>query len=723
MNKFKLLLSGVCLLFGLAANAENYLISTPNTTLFVEGVKGKQLNIQYYGSRIESADEVYDSGTALWQPAYPAFGLECTREPAIQVTHADGNMSLDLLFNNVEKSTEGNAQVWKFVLSDPVYPFQVKVCYKAFQDVDVIEAWTEISHSEKKPVTLYKFASTYIPLRDNKNWLSHLHGTWTAEGYLFEEELLPGIKVIKNKDGVRNGQDDNPSFMLSFGQAPSENSGAVLGATLAWSGNYSLKFDTNHSRKTSIIAGINEDASQYVLMPKEVFRTPELAITYSMEGKGGVSRNFHRWARNHKLAHGTQLRDVLLNSWEGVYLNVNQEVMNDMMSDFSKLGGELFVMDDGWFGNKYARKTDSSGLGDWEVDVEKLPQGIGALIASAKNNNIKFGIWIEPEMVNSKSELYEKHPDWIICQNNRTPEMGRGGTQLVLDLSNPKVQDFVFGIVDDLMTKYPQISYIKWDANMNLHNYGSYYLPKDKQSHLYIDYHRGLIKVLQRIQAKYPNLAMQACGGGGGRTNYGVLPYFDEFWASDNTDALQRIYIQWGVSHYYPASAIAAHVSAEKNHQSGRIVPLKYRFDVAMSGRLGMEMQPKDIPDNEKDFARKAFATYKEIRPIVQLGDQYRLISPYERQGVASLMYISEDKKDAVFFAYRIENLRCQLTPPFKMQGLDPNKKYKLEEINYIDKKLNQHEKVISGKYLMEQGVSLNLGDEYSSMIIRLKEI
>ena len=710
------------LLFSISLFADNYLISTPQTTLFIEGQKGKRLHVQYYGTRIDSPDEVYDSGTAMWQDAYPAFGIECTNETAIQVTHADGNMSLDLLFDRMDKTTDQGSETWKFVLYDAAYPFNVTLCYKTFSGLDIIEAWTEITHKEKKPVTLYHYASAYIPFRPGKNWLSHLHGTWTAESGLSEEELLPGMKIIKNKDGARNGQNDNPSLMLSFGKEPDENTGAVLGATLAWSGNYELKFDTDIERRSRLIAGINPDASQYILMPGEVFRTPELAFTYSMEGKGGVSRNFHKWAKEHKLSHGNQQRDILLNSWEGVYLDVNQEVMDQMMTDFSALGGELFVMDDGWFGNKYARKTDSSGLGDWEVDREKLPGGIEALIASAKRNNIKFGIWIEPEMVNSKSELYEKHPDWIICQDNRQPRMTRGGTQMVLDLSNPKVQDFVFGVVDNLLSGYPEIAYIKWDANMAVYNYGSYYLPKDKQSHLYVEYHRGYNKVLERIRAKYPDVVMQACGGGGGRVNYGILPYYDEFWTSDNTDALQRIYIQWGYSHFYPAIAMAAHVSAAKNHTTGRQTPLKFRFDVAMSGRLGMELQPKDMSSEELEFSKKAIAEYKKIRPVVQFGDLYRLISPFDKQGVSSLMYVDTDKKEAVFFAYKTEHFRGQLIPRFKMAGLHPDKKYRLQEVNAENNNFRQQDKVISGKFLMEQGVDLSLDPEYASVVIRLTE-
>ncbi len=718
------LLSFFFLLSVFSLKAEDFLLSTPNTSLLLEANKEKPLHLQYYGSRIESPSEVYNSGTALWQLAYPAFGIETPQEAAVRVTHNDGNVSLVLLFDKLEKTKDTGSETWKFVLKDPVYPFQVNVCYKVYSKVDVIETWTEISHQEKKQVMLYYFPSASIPFRPGKLYLSQLHGAWANETQLSEEELLPGVKVIKSIDGVRNGQTDNPGLMLSVGQEPSENTGAVFGATLVWSGNYEMKIDTDHFRRSRLFAGINPNASQYTLMPNEIFQTPPLAITYSIEGKGGASRNFHRWARNYKLSHGNQLRDILLNSWEGVYLNITQDIMNQMMADIASLGGELFVMDDGWFGDKHARKTTVSGLGDWVVDKTKLPQGIEALVDTARKNNIKFGIWIEPEMVNRNSELYEKHPKWVIGQENRAQRYGRGGNQLVLDLSNPEVQDFIFGIVDNLMTKYPGIAYIKWDSNMSMYNYGSYYLPKDKQAHLEIEYHRGFNKVLERIRNKYPDLILQACGGGGGRMSYGTMQYMDEFWTSDNTDAWQRIFIQWGCSHFYPAIAMGAHVSATRNHGTGRVTPLKFRFDVAMSGRMGMELQPKDMSTEEKEFSRKAISDYKKIRPVVQLGDQYRLISPYDRQqDFASLMYVSEDKKEAVFFAYKLQHCRNQMIPRFKMAGLDADKKYRLEEINPENKPFGLQGKAVTGKFLMEEGLDLSLNKEYASVVVQLTEL
>lgn len=311
-------------------------------------------------------------------------------------------------------------------------------------------------------------------------------------------------------------------------------------------------------------------------------------------------------------------------------------------------------------------------------------------------------------MTNTTSMLYEKHPDWVIKAPKRDAVLGRGGTQLVLDLSNPKVQDFVFGVVDNLLTKYPDIAYIKWDANMPIMNHGSQYLSAAEQSHLYIAYHQGFAKVIDRIRAKYKDVVIQCCASGGGRANWGMLRGFDEFWVSDNTDAMQRIYMQYGTSYFFPAIAMASHISAVPNHTVFRTTSLKYRIDVAMSGRLGMEIQPKNMTDEEKALCRKAISEYKEIRPVVQFGDLYRLVSPYDNQGLSSIMYVSEAKDKAVFYWWKLVNFYNVHLPRVKMAGLDENKMYKVKELDVIDNKpLDCEGKSYSGKYLMEHGLEM----------------
>ena len=732
MRRKMYLFTGLSLL-SMALSAENICVSTPNTSLVINASEGQELKFIYYGEKLSEDDLKNISSSGLPQfPAYPVYGMNCPGEAALAVKHADGNMSLQMEVEKTASRTENNAVITTITMKDKVYPFYIDVCYKAYQDADVIETWTEISHGEKKPVALNQFASAYLPIRRGNVWLSSLYGSWANEGRLAQEALEPGMKVIKNKDGVRNSHTAHAEVMFSLDGQPQENSGNVIGAALCYTGNYKLRIDTDDSEYHQFYAGINEENSAYTLEKEETFRTPELALTYSKEGLSGASRNFHRWARLHKLAHGNQLRKILLNSWEGVYFNINQKGMDQMMADIASMGGELFVMDDGWFGDKYKRNSDNSSLGDWVTDTTKLPKGIGGLLADARKNGVKFGIWIEPEMANTTSELYEKHPEWILKAPQRDPVLGRGGTQVVLDLGNPEVQDFVFGVVDNLMTEYPEIDYIKWDANMGIMNHGSNFLNKDKQSHMYIEYHRGLEKICQRIRAKYPDLTIQACASGGGRANYGYLPYFDEFWVSDNTDALQRIYMQWGTSYFFPAIAMASHISAAPNHQTFRTIPLKYRIDVAMSGRLGMEIQPKNMTDEEKELCRKAIADYKTIRPIVQFGDIYRLISPYDRLSVASLMYTSPEKDKAAFYWWKTETFVNQHIPRVKMAGLNPEKRYRIHELNRIDNTPLAFEgKTFSGAFLMNNGLEIpyrhnvdyHKQNDYASRVLYLEAV
>ena len=689
--------------------AEKVSVNTKGMSLILDVDKGKPAQYLYFGTKLNPNDlQNLKVATDGRMDAYPAYGLNTPAEAALAMRHSDGNLSTALVATGCDVKNEGNASVTTVHLKDPVYNIKVDLKYRAYNDVDMIEAWTEILNGEKGTVTLTTFASAMLPIRRGDVWMSHLSGTWAAEGQLSHEKLQPGEFVIRNNDGTRNSHTDHAEVMFSLDGKGQENVGNVIGAALVYSGNYKLKTVTDDTEYHYFFAGINEQNSEYHLKKGETFKTPALALTYSTQGLSGASRNFHKWGRKYILAHGDKERDILLNSWEGVYFDINQKGMDQMMADIHSMGGELFVMDDGWFGTKYPRVTDNCALGDWVVDTKKLPNGIEGLLSDARKNQVKFGIWIEPEMTNTTSMLYEKHPDWVIKAPKRDAVLGRGGTQLVLDLSNPKVQDFVFGVVDNLLTKYPDIAYIKWDANMAIMNHGSQYLSAADQSHLYIAYHQGFAKVIDRIRAKYKDVVIQCCASGGGRANWGMLRGFDEFWVSDNTDAMQRIYMQYGTSYFFPAIAMASHISAVPNHTVFRTTSLKYRIDVAMSGRLGMEIQPKNMTDEEKALCRKAISEYKEIRPVVQFGDLYRLVSPYDNQGLSSIMYVSEAKDKAVFYWWKLANFYNVHLPRVKMAGLDENKMYKVKELDVIDNKpLDCEGKSYSGKYLMEHGLEM----------------
>ena len=761
----------------LPAHAENVSLSTPNNSLVLDITQGQEPLLLYYGPRLSDQTlQTLPRPTGGNLQVYPAYGYHVHEITALSIRHADGNLSTDLRATGYELSdaaveapngVEAPSRTLRILCQDPVYGTEVAIVYQAHQDVDVIETWTEIANSDRKmsvkgsklsmlnaqlgTITLTQFASCMLPIRRGNVYLSHQHGGHNSEARLFEEPLLRGMKVIKNTDGTRGAHLDRCEVMFSLDGPARELQGDVIGAALIYSGNYRLRIDTDDTDFHYFSAGINEDNSEYHLQHGETFVTPHVALCYSTEGLSGVSRQMHRFGRQYEIANPGKLRSILLNSWEGVYMDVNQEGMDQMMQDIADMGGELFVMDDGWFGEKYRRTTDTCALGDWKVDRIKLPGGVEGLLRSAKKHGVRFGIWIEPEMTNLYAELYDAHPDWVIKSPRRELHPGRGGSQLVLDLGNPKVQDFVFGVVDDLMTKYgpnselvqnnkneyEPLTYIKWDANMEVLNAGSQYQTSDCQSHLYIDYHRGLEQVLRRIRQKYPDLTIQDCASGGGRAGYSPLAWFDEFWTSDCTDALQRIYIQWGTSYFMPALGMACHISASPNHQTQRLVSLKFRTDVAMSGRLGMEIQPKNMTDTEKAQCRQAIADYKLIRPIVQLGNIYRLqspypghatVSPYSGRNLASLMYVSDDQKEAAFFWWKLETYQHEHLPRVRMAGLNPDALYTVHELNRIDREpLACEGQQYSGAYLMQVGLDMpyahNVGEptSWSSRVLYLE--
>lgn len=697
------------LLCALPAGAQKYVLDTKNTSLVIEAAEGKEPLLRYYGARLGGSDLEGALANIPAQSAYPTRLDSAPTPDALSVEMPDGGVTVDL---RVESASEGaweGGKTLDVVCRDPLYPtFSVRIHYRSCEAEDMIETWTDIVNEGKKPVVLHRFDSGFLPIDEGDVWLVSLHGSWGNECKLVTEPLARGTREISGHNGICNNAIAHSEVMFSLDGEPREDSGRVIGAALCYGGNFELRVVTKNDAIHRFHAGICPRDSWYTLGKGETFTTPKLAYSWSDEGMGGVSRNFHRWGRKYMLVHGGTPGDILLNSWEGVYFNINEDDMHRMASDIKAIGGELFVIDDGWFGSKkYPRNDDTQGLGDWSVLPEKLPNGIQGMADYCKSIGIKFGIWIEPEMCNIGSELYEKHPDWVIGAAGRDIVPGRGGSQLVLDLCNPAVQDHVFSVLDNIMKQAPGVSYIKWDCNYLINSPGSPYLKN--QNHLYIEYMRGLTKVLDRVREAYPDLAIQLCSSGGRRVGWGLLPWFDEFWTSDNTDALQRIRIQWGTSLFFPAEAMACHVSASPNHQTGRLIPLKYRIDVAMSGRLGFELQPSQLSEKEREICKNAVADYKTIRETVQCGDLYRLMSPFDKKGVASLMYCSPDKTQAAFFWWRTEFFRGEHPPRVPLAGLDPDKDYRITELNKVEGEPVSalDGKVVSGRYLMANGFRL----------------
>lgn len=701
-------------------------VETAHHAVLLQVDEAESLSTVYFGKRLADASG-YKEVAAMYKfsadysgvlnSAYTTAGSRNLAEPAIAVTHADGNMSLDLKYvsHQLTKIDEDVALL-SINLKDPVYNLEVTLYYKTYFKEDVVEQWSAIKNLEKGNITLQKFASANLYVQAKSYWLRQYHGDWAKEMQPEEKELSHGIKVLDSKLGTRANLFQPSVFMVSLDKPASEDEGAVLYGSLEWSGNFRVDLEVDPQDNLRIIAGINNYASPYVLKPNEEFTTPPFLYTFSDKGKGDASRKLQRWAREYKLLDGKGTRLTLLNNWEATGFDFNENKLKEILKDTKKLGVDMFLLDDGWFGNKFPRNDDHAGLGDWQENVKKLPNGIASLVQESQNTGVKFGIWIEPEMVNPQSELYKKHPDWVIKQAGRPEYYFRN--QLVLDLANPKVQDFVYGIVDSLFIKSPALAYIKWDCNAVIYNAYSAYLKKD-QSQFYVDYVKGLYKVLKRIRAKYPTVPMMLCSGGGGRVDYGALQYFTEFWPSDNTDPLERIFMQWEYSYFYPAMATANHVTDWGKQ------PLKFRVDVAMMGRLGFDIVIGKLSGNDLAFCQQAVKIYDKLKPIIFQGDQYRLSDPVT-ESVASVLYVDTAKTSAVVFNYLVNNRYGQGNRlPIKLKGLDAAKRYSLQEVNLYPGASSplDGKKTYTGDFLMTVGFDPGINTYKTSSVIRLVEV
>ena len=711
-----------------AVDAQTVRVSTNNTDLVLKVSPKGRLYQVYFGDKLKNAAD-YDNLT--WNTYAASDGAVSTRghevyagsgnedyfEPAVAITHADGNMTTYLYYKGVEtKAIEGGTETI-ITLQDNKYPDTVKLHYAAYDKENVIKAWTEISHKEKNPVTLWRYSSTMLYFDASKYFLTSYHSDWAREGQPETVQLTAGKKIIDTKLGTRAAMHTEPFFELGLNEPAKENEGNVVLGTIGWTGNFRFTFEVDNVGGLRVIPAINPYASDYKLRAGETFTTPEFIFTTSSTGVGQASRNLHDWARRYQVNMGMGDRLSLLNNWENTGFDFDQKSLAELMKDAKDLGVDMFLLDDGWFANKYPRKDDHAGLGDWDVTHSKLPEGIPGLVRDAKAAGVKFGIWVEPEMVNPKSELFEKHPDWVIQQPNRETYYYRN--QLVLDISNPKVQDYVFGVVDRIMTENPNVAYFKWDCNSPITNiYSPYH--KANQGNTYIDHVRGVYNVMSRIKAKYPNLPMMLCSGGGGRMDYEALKYFTEFWCSDDTDPYERLYIQWSLSKFFPAKTMGSHVTNWNKKTS-----VKFRTDVCSSCKLGFDIDLKPLKGTDDyTFVQQAVKNWSRLKPVILDGDQYRLVSPYETAHSA-LNYVSKDKSHAVLFAY---NLHPRYKEPrllkVRMQGLDPQRQYTVEEINLMpgtQSTFDFNGKRFSGDYLMKVGLDVLTPDEGTSHVFELK--
>lgn len=701
-------------------------ISTDNTDLILRTNEAGRLYQAYLGERLlhpadadllgwEQSRGNDGAGVRRGWEVMSGNGNEDFYEPAIAIMHHDGNPSTYLKYvSHTQHAIPGGTET-VITLADDQYPVTVTLHYAAYTKENVLKSWTEIVHKERRPIGMQQYASSMLYFASSRYYLTSFASDWAREVQKTQVELVRGKQVVDTKLGSRAGLVMDPFFEVGLGEPVHEHQGTVLMGTLGWTGNFRFTFEVDNAGKLRVISGINPYASNYQLKPGETFRTPDFIFTLSYHGTNEGSRNLHDWARNYSLKDGQGDRMTLLNNWENTYFDFDEAKLTALMHEAKTLGVDMFLLDDGWFGNgRHARNGDKAGLGDWEANREKLPGGLPALTKAAREAGVKFGLWIEPEMVNQNSALFEQHPDWAITNPKREVQLYRN--QLVLDMANPKVQDYVFGVVDKILTENPDVAYFKWDCNSPITNIYSPYLA-GQQNNLYIDHVRGIYNVLRRIEKKYPGHPMMLCSGGGGRCDYEALRYFTEFWCSDDTDPVERCYIQWGFSQFFPTKAMCAHVT-----DWNRKASVKFRTDVASMCKLGFDIGLKNLSSDELAYCQQAIKNWNRLKPAILDGDLFRLVSPYDGNHMA-VATVAKNRQKAVLFAYDLHPRVGENVLPVKLAGLDADRKYRVTEINLMPNSgssLPENGKSYTGDYLMKIGLQAFTAGDMQSKVIEL---
>jgi alpha-galactosidase len=668
----------------------------------------KQLEHAYWGERLpyESDYQFRDAGRIgapetrndAVNQEYPAWGGLTFSEPCLKVYFADGVRDLNLEFVGDELVGLNKVVI---CLRDPHYKLAVRLHYTVHHDFDLIERHAEISNENTDAVRLDSAQSAAWSVPGNHQYrFTHLAGKWSGETQVRRAILDSGKKVIESRRGMTSLQ-ANPWFALDRGTA-TEDQGRVWFGAIAWSGNWKITAEVTPWHQVRVTGGLNDFDFTFQLAAGDTFRTPSFTAGFTTHGFGGASRNLHCYQQAVVLpkAHAASLRKVIYNSWEATHFDVNEAGQSILAEKAAALGVELFVMDDGWFGK---RKDDHAGLGDWHPAPDKFPSGLNPLIERVKSAGMEFGIWVEPEMVNPDSDLYRAHPDWVLHFPNRPRSEMR--YQLILNLARRDVQQFIYGFMHKLLDEH-QIDYIKWDMNRPFSEPGWPELPPIRQQEVWFRYVEGLYSILDRLRSEFPKVVFETCASGGGRVDNGILHRTDLAWASDNTNAVDRLTIQEGYSYAYSQGTMSCWVTdSYANH-----LPLSYRFHTAMMGVLGIGSNLNEWNEDELDLAKKMIATYKDIRPVVQKGLQYRLSSPREGP-LTAVQYVSQDQRESVVFLSITHRELTNPWPNVYLRGLNPNGIYQLED----------SDRVLSGQCLMSNGIQVDLWGFYSSKLVRLQ--
>lgn len=692
------------------------------------GKKIKAKNLDYvlrsknWGSFLTNTDNIDDFMLEMTPQEYPGYGSTDLRTPAVELQFSDGTSATDFRYeshniyagknklNNLPATyveDENEAMTLELTLVDSLKNVKLILSYSVFEEFDAITRSVKIINESNEDVNINRVLSANVDFRDSDYELLQLSGAWARERHIIRKEIRSGSQSIGSRRGS-SSHAQNP-FMALVRKDTTEQHGEVYGFSLIYSGNFLANVEVDMYENARAQIGINPFDFTWLLKSKEEFTAPEAVLVYSNEGLTGMS-HIYNCLYGKRLCKGKyrdEVRPILINNWEATYFDFNETKIKEIAREATNLGMELFVLDDGWFGK---RDDDNSSLGDWFVNEEKLKGGLNKLATEINEMGLQFGLWFEPEMVSPISKLYKEHPDWCIHIPGRNRSEAR--RQLILDYSREDVCNYIIEKISEVLSSAP-ISYVKWDMNRNMSEIGSAKLPANRQREVAHRYILGLYKVLEEITTRFPDVLFESCSGGGGRFDPGMLYYMPQTWTSDNTDAIERLKIQFGTSMVYPNASIGCHVSAVPNHQVDRITPIETRGVVAMSGNFGYELDITKLPESEKEIIKEQVKLYKEIRETIQFGKCYRLSSPFENNDVA-WMFISKDCEEIIVSFVRTLAKPNSKFISLKLVGLDESSKYEILGENII----------VGGDELMNIGLNVpELKGDYQAKMWRLKKV
>lgn len=715
-------------------------LDTPQST-YVIGIVDNEgfIGHAYYGRRIEDYHLSYLMRTeeAPYVPSinnrdrvsfldcfpmeYPTHGLGDYRESCLSVKTKEGHTACGLSYvaHKIYKGkselvglpatfgTEKECETLELIGKDHILELEVTLVYTVFNELDVITRSVSVKNNHIEDITLTKVLSACVDIENKEFDMITLHGSWARERHIQRRRIGYGKQSTSSLRGESSHQ-DHPFIALATKET-NEEIGEVYGFNFVYSGNFIAQAELTQFDTVRAVMGIHSTDFEWQLKTGECFTAPEVVMVYSSKGMGGMTRTFHDLYRNHLIRgeYKNKKRPILINNWEATYFNFDTDKLLDIAKEASKLGIEMLVMDDGWFGS---RSSDNCALGDWQVNEDKIKSGLKYLVDEVNKLGMAFGIWFEPEMISPDSDLYRAHPDWAIQIPGRTASLCRN--QYVLDLSRKEVRDYVYGMVSAVLCS-ANITYVKWDMNRQISDLGSFYLGSEKQGELYHRYVLGVYELQQRLITDFPYLLLENCSGGGARFDPGMLYYSPQIWCSDDTDAVERLMIQEGTAMIYPLSAIGAHVSDCPNHTVGRITPFETRGYVALLGTFGYELDVTYIPEEDRALIPQQVAMYHKYNDLVREGDYYRVASYSENHQYDCWQVVSKDKKQAL-----VTFIQVLATPNYHsrriyLKGLDEKKNYEIEG----------QDEVYSGEVLMYAGINIGrvFGD-FKGKLIHLLE-